>query len=83
MFADDPAPYFVVGTAYILPTESEPTRGRILVLSYSPADRALTVVAEKDTRGAVFALVAFNGRLLATVNSKARWGTAERVGGPD
>jgi DNA damage-binding protein 1 len=30
-FADDPTPYFVVGTAFVDPNEPEPSRGRILL----------------------------------------------------
>ncbi len=31
-FADDPAVYYILGTAYAYPDEPEPTKGRILVL---------------------------------------------------
>ena len=34
-FADDQAEYFVVGTAYVLPEEAEPTKARL------PPDTAL------------------------------------------
>lgn len=32
-FADDETPYFIVGTAFAMPDEPEPTRGRILVFT--------------------------------------------------
>ncbi len=74
-FLDDAAPYFVVGTATVLPTESEPSRGRVLV--FGVTDRKLVLAAEKEVKGAVYALNAFNGKLLASVNSRVlllRWG---------
>ena len=69
-FADDPAEYYVVGTAFSLPEEVEPSRGRILVLKAH--EGRLTLVAEKETKGAVYNLNAFNGKLLAGINSKVQ-----------
>eukprot|EP00850_Spirogloea_muscicola_P009452 SM000053S17409 [mRNA] locus=s53:248703:257116:+ [translate_table: standard] len=67
-FADDPNPYFVVGTAYALPEENEPSKGRILV--FTVEDQKLQLVTEKETKGAVYNLNAFNGKLLAGINQK-------------
>ncbi|ACO65083.1 predicted protein [Micromonas commoda] len=67
-FADDPRVYYVVGTGYSLPEEPEPTRGRILV--FRAEDGKLQLVAEKEVKGAVYNLNAFNGKLLAGINSK-------------
>lgn len=75
-FAEDPVEYFVVGTAYAIPEESEPNRGRILVLAVEEGSK-LTLVAEKEVKGAVYNLNAFNGKLLAGVNAKMilfKWG---------
>ena len=65
-FGDDRA-YFAVGTAYSPPHESEPKTGRIQVFEF--ASRQLTKVAEKSTKGAVFNMSDFNGKLLVGVNS--------------
>ncbi|CAD7703040.1 unnamed protein product, partial [Ostreobium quekettii] len=67
-FADDPTAYFVVGTAYVLPDEKEPSRGRILVVLCE--EGKLQIVAEKEMKGAVFTLNPIQGKLLATVNCK-------------
>ena len=73
-FADDARPYFVVGTAFALPDEPEPTRGRILVFAVDNGKLAL--VAEKETKGAVYNLNLLSGKLLAGINNKVvlyRW----------
>lgn len=67
-FPDSNAVYYVVGTAFALPTEEEPSRGRILV--FSAGGQRLQIVAEVDTRGAVYSLEAFNGKILAGINSR-------------
>lgn len=110
---EDPRHYYAVGTAFHMPEEQEPVRGRILVRrtggrrthqterqSPLPAstcqsacarggkratvqpsahpppqifhveDQKLVLVAEKEAKGAVYNINAFNGRLLAGVNSK-------------
>ncbi|MEW5313036.1 MAG: hypothetical protein WDW38_004630 [Sanguina aurantia] len=84
-FADDPSSYYVVGTAIVSPQEVEPSKGRILVLSYSAGQ--VTLVCEKEVRGAVYNVLPFQGKLLASVNNKVtlhRWlaregGVAELV----
>ncbi|CAM8886889.1 unnamed protein product [Rhodiola kirilowii] len=67
-FADDKNAYYCVGTAYVLQEENEPTKGRILV--FIVEDGKLQLVSEKETKGAVYSLNAFNGKLLAGINQK-------------
>lgn len=52
--------------------ETEPTVGRLLVFSVDGqgAERKVTLVAEEETRGAVYVMNGFNGKLLAGINSK-------------
>ncbi|XP_050685105.1 DNA damage-binding protein 1 isoform X1 [Leptidea sinapis] len=68
--ADDPAHYYVVGTAILNPEESEPKQGRILLFHWS--EGKLTQVAEKEIKGGCYTLVEFNGKLLASINSTVR-----------
>ncbi|EYU19140.1 hypothetical protein MIMGU_mgv1a0005922mg, partial [Erythranthe guttata] len=67
-FSDDNNVYYCIGTAYVMPEENEPTKGRILV--FAVEDGKLQLIAEKETKGAVYSLNAFNGRLLAAINQK-------------
>ncbi|KAJ0844874.1 putative transcription factor WD40-like family [Helianthus annuus] len=67
-FSDDNNAYYCVGTAYVMPEENEPSKGRILV--FLVEDGKLQLVAEKETKGAVYSLNAFNGKLLAAINQK-------------
>jgi len=67
---DDPTPYYVVGTGFIHPEESEPKSGRIIIFSW--ADGKLTQVAEKEIKGAAYTSLSFNGKLLASINSTVR-----------
>ncbi|KAK6154837.1 hypothetical protein DH2020_009085 [Rehmannia glutinosa] len=67
-FSDDNNVYYCVGTAYVMPEENEPTKGRILV--FAVEDGKLQLIAEKETKGAVYSLNAFNGKLLAAINQK-------------
>ncbi|MGH0136554.1 UNVERIFIED_CONTAM: hypothetical protein FKN15_034911 [Acipenser sinensis] len=74
----DPNIYFIVGTAMVHPEEAEPKQGRIVVFQY--CDGKLQTVAEKEVKGAVYSMVEFNGKLLASINSTVRlyeW-TAEK-----
>ncbi|XP_052008106.1 DNA damage-binding protein 1 isoform X3 [Xyrauchen texanus] len=74
----DPAVYFIVGTAMVYPEEAEPKQGRIIVFHYT--DGKLQTVAEKEVKGAVYSMVEFNSKLLASINSTVRlyeW-TAEK-----
>ncbi|XP_048331269.1 DNA damage-binding protein 1a [Ziziphus jujuba] len=67
-FSDDNNVYYCVGTAYVLPEENEPSKGRILV--FIVEDGKFQLIAEKETKGAVYSLNAFNGKLLAAINQK-------------
>uniref|UniRef100_A0A0D3GBK3 DNA damage-binding protein 1 n=1 Tax=Oryza barthii TaxID=65489 RepID=A0A0D3GBK3_9ORYZ len=67
-FSDDNNVYYCVGTAYVLPEENEPSKGRILV--FAVEDGRLQLIVEKETKGAVYSLNAFNGKLLAAINQK-------------
>ena len=49
---DDPTPYFIVGTGFTHPEESEPKTGRIIIFSW--AEGKLTQVAEKEIKGAAY-----------------------------
>eukprot|EP00667_Euglena_gracilis_P000838 EG_transcript_838 len=69
-FDGDDVEYIVVGTAYVLPEESEPSRGRLLV--FEVKDSRLLLVAEKDIKGACFCLCAFNGKLLSGCNANVQ-----------
>ncbi|KAL5130366.1 DNA damage-binding protein 1 [Glycine soja] len=53
---------------FISMKENEPTKGRILV--FAVEDGKLQLIAEKETKGAVYCLMAFNGKLLAAINQK-------------
>ncbi|XP_022954780.1 DNA damage-binding protein 1 [Cucurbita moschata] len=67
-FSDDSNVYYCVGTAYVMPEENEPTKGRILV--FVVEEGKLQLIAEKETKGSVYSLNAFNGKLLAAINQK-------------
>mmetsp|Transcript_23300 Transcript_23300/g.66027 ORF Transcript_23300/g.66027 Transcript_23300/m.66027 type:complete len:840 (-) Transcript_23300:132-2651(-) len=75
--------YLLIGTAYALPDEDEPTRGRIMVISCSPengpnavatgAVREIRIVAEHQVRGGVYSIAQFfEGRFMVSVNSKTQ-----------
>ena len=83
-FRGDPESYYAVGTAFAVPEEVEPSRGRILV--FKVTDGKLVLVAEKEVKGAVYNLNAFQGKLLAGINSKVqlfRWARGETREGAD
>lgn len=52
--------------------EPEPAVGRLLVFSVEGqgAERKVNLAAEVETRGSVYVLNGFNGKLLAGINSK-------------
>ncbi|KAI8467206.1 MAG: mono-functional DNA-alkylating methyl methanesulfonate N-term-domain-containing protein [Monoraphidium minutum] len=68
-FAGDDTAYYALGTAVVKPEEYEPSKGRIVLLAYRGGGR-LEVVESKEVKGAVYALQPFQGKLLASVNSK-------------
>ncbi|KAF8072489.1 DDB1A [Scenedesmus sp. PABB004] len=76
---DESGALFVVGTAVIRPTEVEPSKGHILLLSYTPGAASLTLVEQLEVRGAVYNVAEFQGKLLATANNKVhlyKWAAA-------
>ena len=73
----DCKPYLLVGTAYALPDEDEPTLGRMLLFSCADepnaTSRSVRLVTELQVRGGVYSMCQFyNGMVLATVNSKTQ-----------
>jgi len=68
--SDDIAEYFAVGTALAPPEELEPTKGRILL--FQVHNGKLQLISEKETRGAVYNLNPFHGKLLAGINSRVQ-----------
>lgn len=77
---DDPAHYYIVGTAIVNPDESEPKQGRIIM--FRVEDGKLHQTAEKEIKGACYSLSEFNGKLLASINSTVRlfeWTTEKEL----
>ncbi|GAB5359336.1 hypothetical protein AAMO2058_000535400 [Amorphochlora amoebiformis] len=68
-FKVDPTPYYCVGTAFILPEEDEPTKGRVLIVEFNPIQNAARILSEVITKGTVYCLDNLNGKLLAGINS--------------
>lgn len=64
---EDTNPYYVVGTALVVPEESEPKQGRIILFQWT--DGKLVTVAEKEVKGACYSLVDFNSKILAAINN--------------
>ena len=64
--------YIIVGTAYKIIDEIEPTKGRILVLHYNQQTNSLDLVLECPTNAAVFSLAALRDKILAGVGNKVR-----------
>ncbi|KAK7842150.1 dna damage-binding protein 1 [Quercus suber] len=56
-FSDDSNVYYGAGTAHVLPEENEPTKFSLLKTG------KLRLIAEKETKGSVYSLNAFNGKL--------------------
>ncbi|XP_065284154.1 DNA damage-binding protein 1-like [Dermacentor albipictus] len=67
---NDPNTYYIVGTANVLPDESDPKQGRIIVFHW--VDGKLEQVAEQEIKGAPYSMLEFNGKLLASINSTVR-----------
>jgi DNA damage-binding protein 1 len=70
-------PFLLVGTAFAIPDEDEPTRGRILVYSFQGDDtvgapsRVVRLVTETACTGGVYSLCQFyDGMILCSVNTK-------------
>jgi DNA damage-binding protein 1 len=70
-------PFLLAGTAFAIPDEDEPTRGRILVYSFQNDDsvaspsRAVRLVTEMGCNGGVYSICQFyEGKVLCSVNTK-------------
>ena len=68
--ADEQVPFFVIGTAFVLPSESEPTNGRLLVCRVEKEPSRLVVVAEQSFDGGCMAVAVFKGKIVVGVNSE-------------
>jgi DNA damage-binding protein 1 len=73
--------YIIIGTAYALHDEDEPSKGRIIVMSSSPdgmsdapsGSKTIGIVSELQVRGGVYSMCQFyQGKFLATINSKTQ-----------
>ena len=70
-FEFDGVEVFVVGTAFSLPEESEPSRGRLLI--FEPMqDKTLVLRVEREVPGAVFSLAAIGNRIVAAVGARTQ-----------
>jgi DNA damage-binding protein 1 len=74
--------YYIYPTSLLIASslqEVEPSKGHILLLSYTPGSSSLTLVEQMEVHGAVYNLCEFQGKLLATVNNKVhlfKWAPA-------
>lgn len=66
------SPYYVVGTSFILPTESEPSSGRLLVMKVvgEGKERRLQLVAEQMLTGGCLAAAICCGKIVVGVNGE-------------
>ena len=66
------SPYYVVGTSFILPTESEPSSGRLLVMKVvgEGKERRLQLVAEQMLTGGCLAAAICRGKIVVGVNGE-------------
>ena len=64
--------FYVVGTALMLPSESEPTAGRLLIFRVEGEGnkRQLQLVCEHSVNGGCLAVSAFQGKIIAGINSE-------------
>ena len=67
--------YIVVGSAFAVPSEVEPSRGRILVFEILPSvddseEFHVSLVVEHEVKGAVLALNHTCGKLVASVGHR-------------
>jgi hypothetical protein len=61
------ATYLVAGVSRCVPTEDEPSSGRILL--FGLRDRRLILLGEHAVAGAVYSVAALRGHLAAAINS--------------
>lgn len=62
--------FFIVGTGQIINEEAEPSKGRLLV--FQIANGNVQLIAEKETKSAVYTLVSIMGLLAAGIGSKVQ-----------
>ncbi|KAJ0033924.1 hypothetical protein Pint_25303 [Pistacia integerrima] len=67
-FSNDSNVYYCVGTAYVLPKENEPTKGRILV--FIMEDGKLQLIAEKETKGSSLFIECLQWQIACCYQSK-------------
>lgn len=67
---EDPTYYYILGTAFINPEDSEPKQGRIIMFAIN--EGKLNQVIDKEVKGACYSLCELNGKLLASINSTVR-----------
>lgn len=65
---EDPTTYYILGTAVVNPEDQDPKLGRILIFHWDDSLSKLTLITEKEVKGACYAMTEFNGKLLAAVN---------------
>lgn len=70
-FQDVDKSFFVVGTGQLVNEELEPSRGRVMIFEVTE-DRRCILVAEKETKAAVFTLANIEGKLAAGIGSKVQ-----------
>ncbi|KAJ3032060.1 DNA damage-binding protein 1a, partial [Rhizophlyctis rosea] len=61
---------FVVGTAYVRPTEDEPKEGRVVAFEVGREDRKLRLLTEVGVKGSAYCLCECEGRVLVGVNGR-------------
>ncbi|KAJ2834830.1 hypothetical protein GGI24_000195 [Coemansia furcata] len=70
----DPVPpledVFVLGTSVVMPGEDDAKRGRVLVLQWDARTRRITTAGAFAALGAVYAVAAFRGLVLAAIGSR-------------
>lgn len=65
--------FVVVGTAFAIPDEHEPSRGRLLVFEVQEdQDRRVALVTTRELKGAVYCVTDLRGKVLAGVGSKVQ-----------
>ena len=69
-FSDRENPVFVAGTAFVIPSEEEPSKGRLLVFKMNK-QRKISLLYETDTKGCVYSLCAFEAdKIVAGINAR-------------
>ena len=67
--------YVVIGTGYVIPNETDATRGRLLVFEVERGNDDRTTVSllcEREIKGAVFAVASMKDKIAAAINHKVR-----------